>query len=68
MRQFTTLIQLQTLHVLTQHLRIDRSPHETGGPITMALPFRQKAMVKIHQLIRNYGYWKLQHVPSILAS
>jgi hypothetical protein len=22
------------------------SPHETGGPMTMALPFRQKAMVK----------------------
>ena len=32
--------------VLTQPLRIEMSPNETVGPMTMALPFRQKAMVK----------------------
>ena len=47
MRKSTSLIQLQTLHVIMQPLRIQRSPNETGGPMTMALPFRQKAMVKI---------------------
>ena len=46
MRKSTTLIQLQTLHVITQPPRIEIPPHETGGPMTMALPFRQKVMVK----------------------
>ena len=46
MRKSTTLIQLQTLHVITQPLRFERSLEETGGLMTMALPFRQKTMVK----------------------
>ena len=47
-----TLLQLQTLQtwlflsVLTQPLRIEMSPNETVGTMTMVLPFRQKAMVK----------------------
>ena len=34
------------LYVLTQPLRFETSPEETGDLMTMALPFRQKAMVK----------------------
>ena len=53
MRQSTTLLQFQALQtcmflsVLTQPLTIEMSLNETGGAMTMALPFRQKAMVKI---------------------
>jgi hypothetical protein len=35
------------LSVLTQPLRFERYLEETGGLMTMALPFRQKAMVKM---------------------
>ena len=51
MRQSITLLQLQALQacmflsVLTRPPRIDMPP-ETGGAMTMVLPFRQKVIVK----------------------
>ena len=56
MRMSTTLIQLQTLHVITQPLRFERYLEETGGLMTMALPFRQKAKVKNRQICTSPGY------------
>ena len=81
MRKSTTLIQLQTLHVITQPLIIEMSPNEPGGTMTMALPVRQKAMVKtflidlhnlaisanLHFWLKSLGDYYLQGVKNMQA-
>ena len=50
MKNSTTLLQLQKflfLCVLTKRHRVEMSLWESEGTMTMAMPFRQKATVKI---------------------